>query len=213
MKNESQIVTELASLALSEIFGVPVCLVEAKTVNENPAKQCNNLNKDANLRNQRVPAHAHERQCNANQCPRKRANGKQTNARNPKNMTRLERQAYNIATAPIDHVIYNAPATIVFWKDGSKTVVCCDKYDKYDAQAGLALAICKKVMGNQEFHDIFEHFLPDEVAHPELLQSNDSDVSDDVETTDSNDSEETNFGWNTDFTNENKTDEPSTDTE
>lgn len=45
-------------------------------------------------------------------------------------------------------VIYNDPATIVLWADGSKTVVKCDPKDKYDKTKGLALCFMKKALGN-----------------------------------------------------------------
>ena len=48
----------------------------------------------------------------------------------------------------IDHVILHAPATIVFWKDGSKTVVKCKEGDVYDPEKGIAMAFTKKVLGN-----------------------------------------------------------------
>lgn len=63
----------------------------------------------------------------------------------------------------IQKVIFNNPATIVFWKDGTKTVVKCGPDDTYDAEKGLAMAICKKVYGNENFfHKIFKHWLPEE---------------------------------------------------
>ncbi len=45
-------------------------------------------------------------------------------------------------------VIYNKPATIVFWNDGTKTVVVCDKKDKYDPEKGFYIACAKKLFGN-----------------------------------------------------------------
>ena len=48
----------------------------------------------------------------------------------------------------IDHVILNAPATIVFWKDGTKTVVKCKDNDEFDPEKGIAMAFTKKVLGN-----------------------------------------------------------------
>lgn len=44
-------------------------------------------------------------------------------------------------------VIFNAPATIVYWSDGSKTVVKCKKDEIFDREKGLAMAISKKVLG------------------------------------------------------------------
>lgn len=46
----------------------------------------------------------------------------------------------------IIEVIFNNPATIVYWSDGSKTVVkACDK-DTFDKETGLAMAIAKKAL-------------------------------------------------------------------
>lgn len=48
----------------------------------------------------------------------------------------------------IKKVIYNDPATIIFWEDGTKTVVQCQKGDDYDPEKGLVMAIAKKALGN-----------------------------------------------------------------
>lgn len=48
----------------------------------------------------------------------------------------------------IKNVIFNPPATIVFWKDGTKTVVKATN-EIYDPEKGLAMAIAKKAHGNQ----------------------------------------------------------------
>lgn len=61
----------------------------------------------------------------------------------------------------IKKVIFNDPATIVFWADGTKTVVKCADFDIFDPEKGLAMAICKRVYG-EEFHKIFKDFLPEE---------------------------------------------------
>ena len=51
-------------------------------------------------------------------------------------------------------VIYNPPATIAFWADGSKIVVKCDKDDVYDPKYGLALCYMKKALGSSRaFND------------------------------------------------------------
>ena len=62
----------------------------------------------------------------------------------------------------IKSVIYNRPATIVFWEDGTKTVVKCEN-EEYDPEKGLAMAIAKKALGNNyHYYDIFKKWLPDE---------------------------------------------------
>ena len=48
----------------------------------------------------------------------------------------------------IDRAIFNDPATIVYWKDGTKTVVKCQEGDTYSAETGLALCFAKKALGN-----------------------------------------------------------------
>lgn len=49
----------------------------------------------------------------------------------------------------IKDVKFNDPATIVFWADGTKTVVKCQDDDIFDPEKGLAMAITKKSLGNK----------------------------------------------------------------
>lgn len=49
----------------------------------------------------------------------------------------------------IEKVIFSYPATIVFWNDGTKTVVKCQEGDTFDREKGLAMAIAKKYLGNK----------------------------------------------------------------
>lgn len=61
----------------------------------------------------------------------------------------------------ITKVIFNNPATIVFWNDGSKTVVKCSEDECFDEEKGLAMAISKKALGNQgNYYNTFEKWLP-----------------------------------------------------
>ena len=55
---------------------------------------------------------------------------------------------YNTQFA-IEKVIFNDPATIVCWKDGTKTVVKTQNNEVFDAEKGLAMAIAKKALGNK----------------------------------------------------------------
>lgn len=43
-------------------------------------------------------------------------------------------------------VIFNRPATIVFWSDGTKTVVKCAEFDDWNPEKGLAMAVMKKFL-------------------------------------------------------------------
>ena len=47
----------------------------------------------------------------------------------------------------IDHIIFNDPATVVFWCDGTKTVVKCMEGEKFERYAGFAAACMKKLFG------------------------------------------------------------------
>lgn len=60
----------------------------------------------------------------------------------------------------IKKVVFNAPATIVFWDDGTKTVVKCEN-EEYDPEKGLAMAIAKKALGNQgNYYNQFKKWMP-----------------------------------------------------
>ena len=47
-----------------------------------------------------------------------------------------------------EKIIFNGPATIVFWKDGTKTVVKAEN-EAFDPEKGIAMAYLKKFLGNQ----------------------------------------------------------------
>lgn len=56
-------------------------------------------------------------------------------------------------------VIFNEPATIVFWADGTKTVVKAQD-EAFDPEKGLAMAISKKALGNQgNFNNEFKKWI------------------------------------------------------
>lgn len=63
----------------------------------------------------------------------------------------------------IKDVIFNDPAVIVLWNDGTKTVVKCSENDIFDPEKGLAMAISKKALGNQgNYYETFKKYLPEE---------------------------------------------------
>lgn len=60
----------------------------------------------------------------------------------------------------IQRVIFNPPATIVFWRDGSKTVVKCGENDIFDPEKGLAMAISKRAFGdNRDYYEVFAKWI------------------------------------------------------
>lgn len=61
----------------------------------------------------------------------------------------------------IENVIFNPPATIVFWQDGTKTVVKCSEHDIYDPEKGIAMAIAKRALGNRgNYYNKIKEWLP-----------------------------------------------------
>ena len=80
--------------------------------------------------------------------------------------TELIREMYrvkkekNTMLPEIKKVIFNKPATIIFWADGTKTVVKCQEGEIYDPEKGLAMAIAKKALGNKhKYYDTIKHWL------------------------------------------------------
>ena len=74
----------------------------------------------------------------------------------------------------IKNVIFNDPATIVFWSDGTKTVVKCGENDIYDPEKGLAMAVAKKYLGTNKSHsnymDEFKKWLPKDEWQPDPFE-------------------------------------------
>lgn len=61
----------------------------------------------------------------------------------------IEAQTFDNPSDFIVNVIFNDPATIIQWKDGTKTVVKCNKGENFDPEKGLVMAITKKALGNK----------------------------------------------------------------
>lgn len=58
----------------------------------------------------------------------------------------------------IKRVIFNDPATIVLWQDGTKTVVKVHD-EPFDAEKGLAMAILKKLCGKAQLRMEFKKWI------------------------------------------------------
>lgn len=74
----------------------------------------------------------------------------------------------------IEKVIFNEPATIVFWSDDTKTVVKCDKDDIFDPEKGLAMSVAKKTLGtnasDSNYYDIFKKYLKEYEQNKKIEQ-------------------------------------------
>lgn len=53
----------------------------------------------------------------------------------------------------IDRVIFHDPATIVYWSDGTKTVVKCQPGDTFSTETGLMAAMLKRFLGNDNTYN------------------------------------------------------------
>ena len=74
----------------------------------------------------------------------------------------------------IRKVVFNDPATIVFWADGDKTVVKCGENDIFDPEKGLAMCIAKKALGNQgNYYETIKKWLPEEYKTSDTYYADD----------------------------------------
>lgn len=64
----------------------------------------------------------------------------------------------NVYLPEIKRVIYHKPATVIVWKDGTKSVVKCDEVDEYSKEVGYLLCVLKKILPNKAFYNILETF-------------------------------------------------------
>lgn len=63
----------------------------------------------------------------------------------------------------LKEVIFNDPATICIWSDGSKTVVKCEEGDTFDKEKGIALCFMKKINNNKgNYNNVFKKFIKEE---------------------------------------------------
>ena len=61
----------------------------------------------------------------------------------------LEKKHLEQCLPKVKEVIFAPPATIVYWEDGSRTVVTCSEEDKFVEETGFALCFIKKCLGNE----------------------------------------------------------------
>ena len=77
-----------------------------------------------------------------------------------------------LAAPTVERVIYNDPATVVYWGDGTKTVVICHDGDVYDERTGFLLCCAKKLFGNTgRYNDVMKANAPDTTRTCNLVKS------------------------------------------
>ena len=88
----------------------------------------------------------------------------------------LHKSVYGMTSMSTDtvflkKVIYNDPATIAFWSDGTKTIVKAQPGDIFDPEKGLAMVVVKKACGNKgNYYNGFKRWLPkNQVDNEEII--------------------------------------------
>lgn len=66
---------------------------------------------------------------------------------------------FTLAFPEIDKVIFHAPATVIIFKDGTKSIVKCSEHDEYDQEKGFAMALLKHVLGNKKYKTLFKKYV------------------------------------------------------
>lgn len=78
----------------------------------------------------------------------------------------------------ITKVLYNNPATIVFWNDGTKTIAKAHGSDLYSPEIGLMICCFKKLTSGSALKNLLEDWVPvdDELMHSGPIVRHISDV-------------------------------------
>ena len=82
----------------------------------------------------------------------------------------------------VDRIIFNPPATIVFWKDGSKTVVKCHGDQTFNPYYGFCAALAKHIYkSNSAVNRMVDKYVS-EMTHDSLVKYSDSYMKDNKKT-------------------------------
>lgn len=105
----------------------------------------------------------------------KETNNKEEKNMGPKDTTFAEfcRRIYWGTITPVKptKILIQGTATIIWWSDGTKTIVKCQKGDKMDPEKGIAMCVMKKFMGTNETHSNYLDFAKDAIAEYEKQQA------------------------------------------
>ena len=65
----------------------------------------------------------------------------------------MDKAEINAFIDSIDRIIFNDRTTIVFWKNGDKTIVTCQEGEEFDKEKAVALCIIKYIFGNIGYYN------------------------------------------------------------
>ena len=90
------------------------------------------------------------------------------------------RNDFNRFLNEVKDIKFSGPATIVFWKDGTKTVVKCQEGEHYDPKDGIEYALFKKIAGGtsnqaskmaKKYDEWLEKWIPEDLKSETVEQS------------------------------------------
>lgn len=58
----------------------------------------------------------------------------------------------------VKRVLFKDPATIVWFSDDTKSVAICGYDDVYDKETGVAICLCKRMLGNKEYRKLMDEW-------------------------------------------------------
>jgi hypothetical protein len=68
----------------------------------------------------------------------------------------------------ITKVLYNDPATVIFWSDGTKTISKVQKGDTYNKELGLTLCVLKKLVGSSQVVSLLNEWIDEKSNYVDL---------------------------------------------
>ena len=58
----------------------------------------------------------------------------------------------------VEKILFRNPATIVWFTDGTKSVAICGHDDTYDKETGVAICLCKRMLGNKGYRELMDEW-------------------------------------------------------
>lgn len=127
---------------------VMYCTNNIKAIED--ARKMNYTAKDSNYCTNDIKATEEVTKMNYNECSKKELTPHE------KQMRHISKAKAMLGATGITKVIFNDMATIVFWRDGSKTVVKCMECDFYSKETAIAIAYFKHLVGGENYHYVMD---------------------------------------------------------
>lgn len=80
----------------------------------------------------------------------------------------------------IDKVIYNKPAVIIIFSDGTKSVAKCDSNDTWSPETGFLVALCKRLFGSSTINGLMRQYVYPQLKKEEEDKPINETISEDL---------------------------------